>query len=117
VLGQVRDEYAHKSAVDIVRNQEGVRGVVDRVQVSRASGYDDRLRASIARAIYGDPVLSRYSLDPSAPIRIVVDGGHVALYGVVSTRMDSQVAEMRAREVGGSFSVENHLLVTQDMPH
>lgn len=117
VLGQVRDEYAHKSALDIVRNQEGVRGVVDRVGVSSASSYDDRLRFSVARAIYGDPVLRRYALDPSAPIRIVVDGGHVALYGVVSNRMDSQVAEFRAREVGGSFSVENHLLVTSEMPH
>jgi len=117
VLGQVRDEYAHKSALDIVRNQEGVRGVVDRVGVSSASSYDDRLRFSVARAIYGDPVLRRYALDPSAPIRIVVDGGHVALYGVVSNRMDSQVAEFRAREVGGSFSVENHLLVTNEMPH
>jgi osmotically-inducible protein OsmY len=117
VRGQVRDEYAHKSALDIVRNQEGVRGVVDRVQVSAASGYDERLRFSIARAIYGDPVLRRYALDPSAPIRIVVDRGHVALYGVVSNRMDSQVAETRAREVGGSFSVENHLLVTSEMPH
>ena len=117
VLGQVRDEYAHKSAVDIVRKEEGVRGVVDRVGVSSGSSYDDRLRFSIARAIYGDPVLRRYALDPSSPIRIVVDGGKVALYGIVSSRMDSQVAEFRAREVGGSFSVENHLLVTQDMPH
>lgn len=117
VLGQVRDGYARKSALDIVRKEEGVRGVVDRVQVSMASPYDDRLRFSIARAIYGDPVLRRYALDPSAPIRIVVDGGKVALYGIVSTRMDSQVAETRAREVGGAFSVENHLLVTRDMPH
>lgn len=117
VRGHVRDGYARTSALNIVRNQEGVRGVVDRVQVASASPFDDRLRLSIARAIYGDPVLSRYALDPSAPIRIVVDGGRVALYGVVSTRMDSQVAETRAREVGGSFSVENHLLVTQDMPH
>jgi len=117
VLGQVRDDDARKSALDIVRKEEGVRGVVDRVGVSSGSSYDDRLRFSIARAIYGDPVLRRYALDPSAPIRIVVDGGKVALYGIVSSRMDSQVAEFRAREVGGSFSVENHLLVTQDMPH
>lgn len=117
VLGQVRDEADRESALDIVRNQEGVRGVVDRVQVSSVSIYDDQLRISIARAIYRDPVLGRYALDPSSPIRIVVDGGHVALYGVVSNRMDSQVAETRAREVPGAFSVENHLLVTSEMPH
>jgi hyperosmotically inducible protein len=117
VRGHVRDDDARRSALDIVRREEGVRGVVDRVQVAAGSTYDDRLRYRIARAIYRDPVLSRYALDPSSPIRIVVDGGHVALYGVVSTRMDSQVAETRAREVGGSFSVENHLIVTQDQPH
>ena len=117
VLGQVRDDDARKSALDIVRNQEGVRGVVDRVQVSSASIFDDELRIRTARAIYGDPVLRHYALDPGSPIRIVVDGGHVALSGVVSNRMESQVAEFRAREVPGSFSVENHLLVTQDAPH
>lgn len=117
VLGQVRDDGARQSALDIVRNQEGVRGVVDRVQVSSASIFDDELRIRTARAIYGDPVLRRYALDPGSPIRIVVDGGHVALYGVVDNRMDSQVAEFRAREVPGSFSVENHLLVSSDMPH
>ena len=37
------------------------------------------------RAIYADPVLSKYAIDPARPIRIVVANGHVTLYGVVYT--------------------------------
>ena len=114
--GQVRDELARDSARDIVQNEKGVRGMVDRIQVSHASFFDDDLRIRTARAIYGDPVLRRYALDPGAPIRIVVDRGHVALYGVVANRMESQVAEIRAREVPGAFSVENHLIVAREIP-
>jgi osmotically-inducible protein OsmY len=114
--GQVRNDLARDSALEIVSNEKGVRGLVDHIQVSHVSYFDDDLRIRIARAIYGDPVLQRYAIDPGAPIRIVVDRGHVALYGVVANRMESQVAEIRAREVPGAFSVENHLLVSSDMP-
>jgi osmotically-inducible protein OsmY len=37
----------------------------------------------------------------------VVENGNVKLYGVVDSAMDKQIAEMRAREVGGVFSVES----------
>jgi osmotically-inducible protein OsmY len=50
-------------------------------------------------------------MDPQAPIRIVVENGNVKLYGVVDSTTDKQIAETRAREVTGVFSVENHLLV------
>jgi hyperosmotically inducible periplasmic protein len=63
-------------------------------------------------AIYRDPALQKYSLDPQAPIRVVVESGNVKLYGVVDSAMDKQIAEMRAREVPGVFSAENHLLLT-----
>jgi osmotically-inducible protein OsmY len=62
------------------------------------------------RAIYGDPVLSRYAMDPQAPIRIIVDRGHVTLYGVVDNALDKQVAGMRANQVFGAFSVDNELV-------
>lgn len=114
--GQVRDDLARDSARDIVQNEKGVRGMVDHIQVSHVSIFDDDLRIRIARAIYGSPVLQRYAIDPGAPIRIVVDHGHVALYGVVANRMESQVAEIRAREVPGAFSVENHLMVAREIP-
>ena len=88
-----------------------MKGVRDEIHVEPTSILDDELRIQLAHRIYGDAALQRYAQDPQAPIRIVVDRGHVALYGVVNSPVDKQVAEMRAREVSGVFSVENHLVV------
>lgn len=113
--GRVRNGGAHESARDIVENEKGVRGMVDQVQVLPTSFFDDELRVRAARAIYGDPVLQHYAIDPGAPIRIVVDHGHITLYGIVANRMESQVAEIRARELPGAFSVENRLIVASEV--
>jgi osmotically-inducible protein OsmY len=65
----------------------------------------------MARAIYRDSTLSRYAIDPVKPIRIVVDNGHVTLYGTVENAMDKNIAGIRAGSVPGAFSVENKLVV------
>jgi osmotically-inducible protein OsmY len=56
-------------------------------------------------------VLGRYASDPARPIRIVVDNGHVTLYGTVENAMDKNIAGIRASGVQGAFSVENKLVV------
>jgi osmotically-inducible protein OsmY len=111
VKGKVRDETDKASALSLIANTPGVKGLRDEIQVEPASIMDDELRIQLARGIYGDPVLQRYANDPQAPIRIVVERGHVALYGVVNSPVDKQVAVARAREVPGVFSVEDHLVV------
>ena len=75
---------------------------------------DDGLRLRAARAIYRDPVLSKYAIDPARPIRIIVENGHVTLYGSVDNTMDKTVAGMRANQLFGAFSVENKLVVEKD---
>jgi hyperosmotically inducible periplasmic protein len=45
------------------------------------------------------------------PIHIIVKGGRTTLMGVVDSEMDKRMAEIRAREVSGTFSVENELVV------
>jgi osmotically-inducible protein OsmY len=65
----------------------------------------------LAQAIYGSPVLQKYALDPQAPIRIVVENGHVELAGVVLDNLDRQVAYTQATSVPGVFSVTNHIAV------
>lgn len=115
--GQVRNESSRDYALAVAENEKGVRGVVNQIRLLPASIFDDDIRVRAARAIYGDPVLSRYAIDPSAPIRIVVENGHITLYGVVSNRMESQVAEIRAQEIPGAFSVENRLVVGKDIAY
>ena len=109
--GEARTEYDRDSAVALVNNTPGVKDVVSNIKVSPASIFDDRIRLQEARVIYRDPVLSRYAIDPAKPIRIVVDNGHVTLYGAVANKMDKEVAGIRAGQVFGAFSVQNNLEV------
>jgi osmotically-inducible protein OsmY len=99
------------SALAVVAQTPGVKDVVNDVTVLPTSLFDDSLRARTARAIYGDSVLGRYASDPAHPIRIVVDNGHITLYGTVENTMDKNIAGIRANAVPGAFSVENKLVV------
>ncbi len=102
---------AKDSALAIVARTPGVKDVVNDVKVLPVSNFDDSIRVRMARAIYRDSVLGRYASDPVDPIRIVVDNGHVTLYGTVESTMDKTIAGMRASSVPGAFSVENKLVV------
>ncbi len=99
------------SALAIVARMPGVRDVVDDITVLPVSMFDDSIRERTARAIYRDSVLGRYASDPVHPIRIIVDNGHVTLYGTVQSTMDKNIAGIRASSVPGAFSVENKLVV------
>jgi len=99
------------SALAIVAGTPGVKDVVNDITVLPVSSFDDSIRARTARAIYRDSVLGRYASDPVHPIRIVVDNGHVTLYGTVQSTMDKTIAGIRASSVPGAFSVENKLVV------
>ena len=48
------------------------------------------------------------------PIHIVVQGGRTLLLGVVDSEFDRTIAGLRAREVPGTFGVENELVVTAE---
>lgn len=111
IAGDARSYPDKASALAIVESTPGVRDVKDEINVLSLSGFDDDLRLRTAMAIYRDPVLQKYAMDPQAPIRIVVENGNVKLYGMVDSAMDKQIAEAKARQVPGVFSVENHLLV------
>jgi osmotically-inducible protein OsmY len=111
INGDTLNDVAKDSALDIVARAPGVKDVVNEVTVLPVSLFDDSIRVQTARAIYRDSVLGRYATDPVHPIRIVVDNGHVTLYGTVESAMDKTIAGMRANAVPGAFSVENKLVV------
>jgi osmotically-inducible protein OsmY len=110
--GQTYNDIGKDSALATVQRMPGVKDVIDNISVAPVSMFDDDVRIRAARAIYRDPVLSRYAIDPALPIRIIVDNGHLGLYGTVATPMDKQIAGIRASQVFGAFSVENHLVVS-----
>jgi hyperosmotically inducible protein len=111
--GETRTDVGRDSALSIANYMPGVKEVVNDIRVAPVSGFDDRIRLSALRAIYRDPVLSRYGIDPAAPIRIVVSNGHLSLYGTVDNAMDKNVAGIRAGSVFGVFSVQNNLQVAK----
>lgn len=111
VSGATYNDVGRDSALAIVNRMPGVKDVVNQVKVLPVSIFDNDLRLRTARAIYRDSVLVRYASDPVDPIRIVVDNGHITLYGTVESTMDKNIAGIRAGEVPGAFSVENKLEV------
>jgi osmotically-inducible protein OsmY len=111
ISGDTLNDVAKDSALAIVARTPGVKDVVSEVKVLPVSLFDDSIRVRTARAIYRDSVLGRYAIDPVDPIRIVVDNGHVTLYGTVESAMDKTIAGIRASAVPGAFSVENKLVV------
>jgi osmotically-inducible protein OsmY len=72
---------------------------------------DDQLRLRLFRAIYGAPELQRYAIDPAKPIRITVINGNVTLTGMVDSKMDHDIAGIRANTVPGVFKVTNDLQI------
>ncbi len=114
VEGQDRTGVGRDEALADIYNQPGVKDVIENISLEPVSPMDDGLRLRAARAIYRDPVLSKYAIDPAKPIRIIVDNGHVTLYGSVLNAMDKQVAGIRANQLFGAFSVENKLEVEKD---
>ncbi len=111
VEGQDRTGIGRDEALADIANMPGVKDVVDNISIAPTSNFDDRIRLSALRAIYGDSVLSRYAMDPARPIRIIVANGHVTLYGAVDSAMDKQLAGMKAGQIPGAFSVDNKLQV------
>lgn len=99
------------TALSDVANTVGVRDIVDNIEVAPLSPNDDRIRLAEFRTIYGFPSLNRYAIDPAKPIRITVINGNVTLTGVVDSKADSDIANLRANSVPGVFKVTNELQV------
>ena len=111
VEGQDRTGVGRDEALADIANMPGVKDVVENISIEPVSQFDDGLRLRALRAIYRDSVLSKYAMDPARPIRIIVANGHVTLYGSVDSKMDKNIAGMRANQLFGAFTVENKLQV------
>jgi BON domain-containing protein len=132
-----------KDAERAVKRASGVDEVIDKIEELPPSPNDDELRWRTYYAIYRDPFLSRYApgggllwghrhaaglgfhplgpgpfpgMEPAGdyPLHIIVKNGHIALFGVVDNESDKILAGMKAKEVPGSFGVENNLMVEKE---
>ena len=111
LLGEVTRPTLKSDAQRVVARVEGVKAVVNEIEVLPLSPFDDRIRLATYRAIYGYGPLQRYGLGTQPSIRIIVRNGNVFLEGIVNSNMDRTLANLRANQVPGVFSVSNDLQV------
>jgi len=114
LLGQVTRPVLKSDAEAVVKRIEGVASVKNDIEVLPLSPMDDQLRRAVFRAIYGEPGMQRYAIQPIPSIHIIVKNGNVTLEGVVDTEMDRNLANIRANQVPNVFSVKNNLVVAAD---
>ena len=114
--GVVNQPFKKSDIESLVARIPGVAGVSSDIKVLPLSGFDDQLRLRVARAIYGDPMLSRYAYMAQPPIHILVDNGHVTLVGVVNSQMEKNIAGARASGAGLSFGPITNDLVVENPP-
>lgn len=87
---------------------DGVREVLNRIDVLPVSQYDEELRYKVARAIYRNPSFWHYASMANPPIHIIVEHGRVTLTGVVGSDVERALA--RSLATGwGELSVTNQL--------
>ena len=98
-----RDDIARR-----VAKIPGVTRVDNRITALPVSSFDDELRYSIARAIYGNSAFWPYASMSNPPIHIIVERGRVTLTGVVATEVDRMLARSLASSFG-AFSVTSEL--------
>lgn len=112
LVGDVTRPVLKSDAENVVKRIEGVKQVVNQINVLPLSSMDDQIRMAMARAIYGDPQIgTRYGYQALPSIHIIVSNGRVRLEGVVANEMDKNLINMRARSVPNVFAVDNQLQV------
>ena len=111
LYGQVSRPSLKKDAARVVERVTGVDQVINNVEVLPLSGFDNRIRLAVYRAIYRQPGLDRLSIQAVPPIHIIVKNGNVTLEGVAPNKGDATRAFIAANGVSGVFSVKNNLRI------
>ncbi|MEP7148221.1 MAG: BON domain-containing protein [Acidobacteriota bacterium] len=112
--GKVRNAVNRKDAERSVAKIDGVKRVVNNIEVLPLGGFDDSIRVRLYRTLARSGGLSRYLWPNSPSVRLIVDGGHVALEGYVSNRGDYNTMNILAHGVSGVFSVDNNLVIDKE---
>jgi len=115
--GQVVRPTTKSDAEARVKDIDGVKRVINEIEVLPLSPADDRLRLALYRTLYNwDSPLFRYATQAVPPIHIIVSHGRATLKGVVDSKADASLAYIRARGVPGLFDVKNELQVAGGGP-
>jgi hyperosmotically inducible protein len=87
---------------------DGIRTLVNDIQVLPLSPFDSDLRIRVAQAIYNHPAFWQYAQMALPPIHIIVENGRITLTGRVNSEVERSLANALA-QVPGAFAVKNDL--------
>ena len=110
LTGRVTEPIKRDEIGKRVAKIDGIRTLINEIQVLPLSPLDARLRLRISQAIYGNNAFWRYAAMSQPPIHIIVEGGHVTLTGFVASELERNLAYALA-QVPGTFSVRNNLKI------
>ena len=114
LTGKVTMPYKKSDIGARVARVDGVREVLNKIDVLPVSPFDEDLRYRIARAIYGNPSFWNYAAMANPPIHIIVEHGRVTLTGVVNSNVERVLA--RSLATGwGELSVTNALRTDEEV--
>ncbi len=111
LTGHVTRPSLKSDAERVVQEVEGVKAVVNKIEVLPLSPSDDSLRLAAYRAIFSRPGFEKYAGLASPPIRIIVKNGNITLEGIVGNQFDRTLADIAVRSVPGAFTVTDNLSV------
>lgn len=114
LYGKVVRPTTKSSANNVVKKINGVRNVVNNIEVLPLSRFDDSIRLRTLRSLQNGGSIYRYFLGANPSVKIIVDRGHLTLEGYVANRGDYNLMNVLARGVTGVFSVDNNLIVEKE---
>jgi osmotically-inducible protein OsmY len=98
-------------AFNVVKHVPGVETVVNNIEILPLGSFDMQIRAGVSAAIKRN--LGRYFWGTGSDIKMIVKNGQVILLGTVTSKADSDLAQMRANGVPSVFKVFNLLRVEE----
>ena len=110
LTGRVTMPFKRNDIAARVAKIDGIKDLVNGIEVLPVSIEDSRLRMRVAQAIYGNSTFWHYASMVNPPIHIVVERSRITLTGCVNSEVERMLAYALA-QVDGSLSVANELRV------
>lgn len=117
LFGKVANATNKKSAERTVKRIQGVERVVNNIEILPLSGFDNSIRYRTLRTFANTGGLYRYLHEPNPSMRIIVENGRITLEGFVSSKGDSDLANILANGVSGVFNVRNNLQIGREIKY
>lgn len=103
-----------KSAERVIKRIPGVIEVVNKIEELPPSSYDAGIRREVVREFVNSAGVYPYIAGVNPQVRIIVENGKVSLEGFVPNKGLSDLMNLLANRVPGTFRVTNNLVVVKD---